>query len=52
MPEFDLASTLHKDEKLNLKEKLKIVYYLSLPGILAQIGEIVMEYIDAAMVGS
>lgn len=52
MLEFDLASTLHKDEKLNLKEKLKIVYYLSLPGILAQIGEIVMEYIDAAMVGS
>ena len=52
MASLDLASVLQKEEKLNLKEKLRIVYYLSLPGILAQIGEIVMEYIDAAMVGS
>ena len=37
---------------MNLAEKVQTVFTLSLPGILAQIGEIIMEYIDAAMVGS
>lgn len=47
----DLASLMRENKKMSLKEKLRIVYELSLPGILAQISEIVMQYIDAAMVG-
>ena len=35
-----------------LPERIGIVYRLSLPGILAQVSEIIMQYIDAAMVGS
>lgn len=38
--------------ELSLRQKLSLVICLSIPGILAQISEIVMEYIDAAMVGS
>lgn len=52
MRTIDLAAILQKEDKLNLRQKIKIVYFLSLPGIMAQIGEIIMEYIDAAMVGS
>ncbi len=37
---------------LSLQEKIRIVWELSVPGILAQISEIVMQYIDSAMVGS
>lgn len=36
----------------SLQERLSLVWKLSLPGILAQISEIAMQYIDAAMVGS
>lgn len=36
----------------SLQERLSMVWKLSLPGILAQISEIAMQYIDAAMVGS
>lgn len=39
-------------QDLSLKDKLRTIYHLSMPGILAQISEILMEYIDAAMVGS
>ena len=38
--------------ELSLKEKIKAVWQMSVPGILAQISEIAMQYIDAAMVGS
>lgn len=47
----DLAASLRDHEELSLKDRLRIVYDLSLPGILAQISEIIMQYIDAAMVG-
>lgn len=40
------------DHPLALRAKMNVVWKLSLPGILAQISEIAMEYIDAAMVGS
>ena len=47
----DLTTLLQENRKVSLKERLRIVYDLSLPGILAQISEIIMQYIDAAMVG-
>ena len=37
---------------LSLRDKIRIVWELSVPGILAQISEIAMQYIDSAMVGS
>ena len=48
----DLASVMRENRQLSLKEKIEVVYRLSLPGILAQITEIIMQYIDAAMVGA
>lgn len=47
----DLVSLMHENQEIPLSRRLKIVYELSLPGILAQISEIIMQYIDAAMVG-
>ena len=47
----DLAEKLQKNEDIPFKERMNIVYRLSLPGILAQFAEIIMQYIDAAMVG-
>ena len=38
--------------ELSLRDKIRIVWELSVPGILAQISEIAMQYIDSAMVGS
>ncbi len=52
MEKFDLSAAVRTDRELSLKEKITVVYRLSLPGILAQITEILMQYIDAAMVGS
>jgi len=46
------SEMMRTNKNLTLKDKLKTVYLLSLPAILAQISEILMEYIDAAMVGS
>jgi putative MATE family efflux protein len=36
----------------SLAQRMKAVWHLAVPGILAQISEIAMQYIDAAMVGS
>lgn len=47
----DIASRMREERDFSLSEKIKIVGRLSLPGILAQISEILMQYIDAAMVG-
>ena len=47
----DFAKEIRENQNMSLKDKLELVYHLSLPGILAQISEIIMEYIDAAMVG-
>ena len=41
----DLAGKLQRNEEIPFKERLNIVYRLSLPGILAQIAEIIMQYI-------
>ncbi len=48
---INFAEEIQKQTDMHLKEKLQLVYQLSLPGILAQISEIIMQYIDAAMVG-
>lgn len=46
-----ITRVLNSDKPLSLREKLGVVSKLSLPSILAQISEIIMQYIDAAMVG-
>ena len=49
---ISLAEAIASDRKLSLKGSLSVVWKLSIPGILAQISEIAMQYIDAAMVGT
>ena len=49
---FDLAALLQQNKSFSLRQQLSYVLRLSVPGILAQISSIVMQYIDAAMVGS
>lgn len=49
---FDLSKLLQTNPNLSRKQKLKFVWTLSIPGIFAQISSIIMQYIDAAMVGS
>lgn len=39
-------------QELTLKERIKLVAALSIPAVLAEISSIIMQYIDAAMVGS
>ena len=51
MENLDFSERIRNGENLCFKDRLSVVYHLSLPGILAQISEIVMQYIDAAMVG-
>ncbi len=43
---------MREKKEISLSGKLSIVGKLSVPGILAQISEILMQYIDAAMVGA
>lgn len=49
--EESLAGLIGKNTELSGKEKLSVVWRLSVPAILAQITSIIMQYIDAAMVG-
>lgn len=51
MKKLDFTTEIRENKHMSMQEKLNIVYHLSLPGILAQISEIIMQYIDAAMVG-
>lgn len=52
MKEFDLSALLQEHTEFSLRQQLSYVWRLSVPGILAQISSIIMQYIDAAMVGS
>lgn len=45
-------SYLHEEENLSFSRQMSRVIRLSVPAILAEISSIVMQYIDAAMVGS
>ena len=47
-----LLALLRQGEPLDFKERLRLTLLLSVPAILAQLSTIVMQYIDAAMVGS
>ena len=47
----DIAALMRSGKQIGLRERFRLVFRLSLPGILAQISEIIMQYIDAAMVG-
>lgn len=47
-----LHHILHSSHKATLKERLLVVASLSWPAIMAQLSSILMEYIDASMVGS
>jgi Na+-driven multidrug efflux pump len=51
MSVMNLSEKMMNQEVFGLKEKISIVARLSIPGILAQISDIIMQYIDAAMVG-
>lgn len=52
MENLSITTIMQHDGEVKLKDKLAIVFQLSIPAILAQISEIIMEYIDAGMVGS
>ena len=49
---MDLLEKLRGGEALNLREELLLTMRLSVPAMLSYLATIVMEYIDAAMVGS
>ncbi|MCR5175960.1 MAG: MATE family efflux transporter [Anaerovibrio sp.] len=49
---MNIISVIHNEERLHWRQVLKCVWYLSIPAILSQMTYIIMEYIDAAMVGS
>lgn len=48
----DLAALIHSRQQLTLGQRLALVASLSWPAIMAQLSSILMEYIDASMVGS
>ncbi len=52
MEQISLSEIMRRDEPLSLSRCIQIVVSLSIPTILAMISEIVMQYIDSAMVGS
>ena len=47
----DLLKGLREGERLSVREQVQLIVQLSLPAIMAQLSHIVMQYIDAAMVG-
>lgn len=48
---YDLTAVLRSGEPLGLRRQLALIWQLSLPSILAQLSSILMQYIDASMVG-
>lgn len=51
MGKQDLLLELRKGNPLALRQQIALTLQLSFPAIMAQISSIVMQYIDAAMVG-
>lgn len=47
----DLLKALRESKTLSLSQQIHLIWQLSLPAIMAQLSAIVMQYIDAAMVG-
>ena len=48
----DILAPLRAGKKLRLKEQILLVTRLSLPAMMAQLSSIIMQYIDASMVGA
>lgn len=48
---FDLSAILRQKSTLTLREQIGYMFRLSVPAMLAQVSSILMQYIDAAMVG-
>lgn len=46
-----LLTKLQRGEKMSFREQVLLTFFLSFPAMLAQISSIVMQYIDASMVG-
>lgn len=46
-----LLEKLRGGQSMSRREKIKLALFLGLPAMLAQLGTIIMEYIDAGMVG-
>lgn len=47
-----LFTLIRKGQPMNLRQQLYLTVQLSMPAIMAQISSIIMQYIDASMVGS
>ena len=47
----NLLARIRDGQTLNFKEKIRLVIALSIPSVMAQLTSIIMQYIDAAMVG-
>lgn len=47
-----LLELIRERKPMSLSEQLRLIMILSVPSIIAQVSAIIMEYIDAAMVGS
>ncbi|MCR5217514.1 MATE family efflux transporter [Treponema sp.] len=48
---FDLSKILENNPVLSLKKQIAYTIKLTIPGIIAQISSIIMQYIDASMAG-
>ena len=48
----DLLSNLRDGAQLKFRDQIMLIIRLSIPAIMAQLSSIIMQYIDAAMVGS
>ena len=47
-----LLALIRNDKPMTLKQQIRLTVQLSVPAVVAQLSAIVMQYIDAAMVGS
>lgn len=50
--ERELVEIIRREQEPTAKQKLFLLYKMSVPSILSQITSIIMQYIDAAMVGN
>ncbi len=48
----DILAPLRQGKQLRLKEQILLIMRLSLPAMMAQLSSIIMQYIDASMVGA
>ena len=49
---MEITAQMRENKKIEFKDQLKIVIFLSVPAILEQLVGTAMSYIDTAMVGS